>query len=218
MSDTQLIEKEIIEFSKKHHILPKHTDFQIEHFMIGKECTTNAKIWQCVREINSRNDILESLNLEIDQTKDNLELAKIKLESIKLKKTFNKNKDQEILNKRKKEIIVRKQERVIFSTESNLLKLQERKKSVLLECKKLIEIFHLYNPNNDVIDIDSKESQIEYWNRKLLEEVNLNTMLGMPVGIEVVRSILALPDESQVKKQLVNAMVNNGKKLIDSTN
>ena len=71
MSDNELMEKEVSNFCKKHHFLPKHTDFQIEHFMIGKECTTNARLWQCVREINSRNDILESLNMEIEQTKDN---------------------------------------------------------------------------------------------------------------------------------------------------
>lgn len=215
MSELAEIEKKLEEFTKTHHLLPKHTDFQIEHFMIGKETGKNGKIWQCIRELNARKDNLEALNLEIEQTKDNLELAKIKCEIYKIKKTFNKNFQLENLNKRKKDILIRKQDRLITNIENSLHKLHERKQSILLECKKIIEVFNQHNPQNKVIDIDDKDNQLEYWNNKLLEEINLNAMLGMPVGLEIVKSVLALPENSQVKVQLVNAMVNNGKKLLE---
>lgn len=215
MSDLENIENKLNEFVEKHHLLPKHTDFQIEHFMIGKESSKNGKIWQCVRELGSRKENLDSLQLEQEQTQDNLELAKIKLDIIKARTVFNKNFQIENLNKRKKEILIRKQERTIKNIEKSLEKLKERKLSILLECKKIIEVFNHYNPQNKVIDIDDKDNQLEYWNSKFLEEINLSAMLGLPVGVEIVKSVLALPENSQVKNQLVNAMVNNGKKLLE---
>ena len=215
LKDTEI---KIQEFVTTHKVLPKHTDFQIEHFMVGKECSINSRIWQCIREINVRKDTLVALNLEYEDAKDNIELAKIKIDVINHKPTFKKNRELRELEKRKKQIIIRKQERIVRNLENNLAELEKRKHSILLECKTLLDVFNRYNPQNKVIDIDDNQNQLEYWNAKLLEEINVNAMCGQPIGTELVKSVLALPDNAQVKIQFVNLLTNHGKKSLNSTN
>lgn len=214
MANIDNIEKQIEELALKHKVLPKHSDFQIEHFMLGKEVTTNGKIWQCIRELGSRNDNIKAVNLELEETIDNIELAKLKLEYHKNKPTFRKNIQLEQLAKQKKEIYIRKLNRRIQNLQDSILKIQDRKEAILRECKVIIEVFNKLNPENKVIDIDNKDNQIEYWNTKLADEININALLGIPPSPELIKSVLALPNDSPTKIQLTNAFA-GAKKLLN---
>lgn len=214
MSDVIKIEEQLNAITEKNKILPKHTNFQIEHFMLGKETSTNGKLWQCIRELGSRKENLTAVNLEIDETRDNLELANLKLEYFKNKPTFHKNVVLEKLANKKKEILIRKHERRIKNLESALVKVYERKTAILSECEKIIEVFNKHNPDNKPIDIDDEKNQLEYWNSRLMEEINLSAMCGVAPSVELIKSVLAMPNDSQVKIQLGNAMA-GAKKLLN---
>ena len=214
MSDDNKLEEQLNALTEKHKVLPKHTDFQIEYFMLGKESTTNGKLWQCIRELNSRKENLSAVNLEIEETKDNLELANLKLEYLKNKTTFRKNIALEKIESKKKEILIRKHERRLKNLENSFAKVFERKEAILAECKKIIEVFNKYNPDNKAIDIDDEKNQLEYWNSRLMEEINLSSMCGVPPSVELIKSILAMPNDSNVKIKLGNAMA-GAKKLLN---
>jgi hypothetical protein len=217
MSD-DTIEAKLDLIINQHKILPKHTNFQIEHFMIGKEFTTEGKIWQCIRELSARRDTLKNINLELSDAEDNLQLIKIKIEKLKVKSTFSKNRDLEILNQKQKEILIRKCERKLQSLDNLHQNVIERKEAVLAECNKIIDIFNKLNPENKTINIDDDQNQLEYWNSKLNEEVTLSSVLGYPLSVDVVRSIIALPNTAPVRAQILSAMESQGKKMLNANN
>jgi hypothetical protein len=53
------------------------TNFQIEKFIIGKEHSFHGRMWQCMREIETRYDSLVNINFEIENQKDDIILKKI---------------------------------------------------------------------------------------------------------------------------------------------
>ena len=74
--------KEIID---KDIVVSRHSNFQIEKFIIGKETTPSAQAWQCVRELKSRYDNLTNLEMEIENVLDDIEIKKIEIEEEKEK-------------------------------------------------------------------------------------------------------------------------------------
>ena len=66
----------------KNEIAERHSYFQMKYFIINKEPTIQSKMWQCLREIKTRHESLESIMLEIDEGKDNLELIDINIDKI----------------------------------------------------------------------------------------------------------------------------------------
>ena len=136
------------------------------------------------------------------------------MEYHKNKPTFRKNIQLEQLAKQKKEIYIRKLNRRIQNLQDSILKIQDRKEAILRECKVIIEVFNKLNPENKVIDIDNKDNQIEYWNTKLADEININALLGIPPSPELIKSVLALPNDSPTKIQLTNAFA-GAKKLLN---
>jgi prephenate dehydrogenase len=41
---------------EKHPLTGRHSYFQLKYFIVGKEPTPQAKIWQCLREMKARRD------------------------------------------------------------------------------------------------------------------------------------------------------------------
>ena len=58
----------------------------------------------------------------------------------------------------------------------------------------------------DMKPMDDEEAQREMWNEKLIEELNLRVILQRPVDAELVRTIMCLPEEIQVKKTLTQLL------------
>ena len=53
------------EILSKYNVPQRHSDFQIEKFIIGKEHSFNGRMWQCMREIETRYESLVNINFEI---------------------------------------------------------------------------------------------------------------------------------------------------------
>lgn len=90
----------------KNKVIERHSYFQMKYFIIHKEPTTQAKLWQCLREIKSRFEAIEAATFETEDGKDNLELINIKID--KLIKKIEKHEENEEITKRELEINLRK--------------------------------------------------------------------------------------------------------------
>ena len=185
--------KEIID---KNIVVNRHSDFQIEKFIIGKENTPSAQAWQCVRELKSRYDNLTNLEMEIENVLDDIEIKKIEIEEEKEKNT------------RKTPFLVRKLERSLNNLFINYNKLIENKKNYLDECAKFLEIFDKIENQNKILEWNDSEAQAQYFENKFRNEMNLDFLLGHPVNKELVKSILQLDNSSKLKTNFLELLDN----------
>ena len=58
----------------------RHSYFQLKYFIIGKEPTLQGKMWQCIRELGSRKDSLNAIEIQNHELNDKKELIDIKIE------------------------------------------------------------------------------------------------------------------------------------------
>jgi hypothetical protein len=211
--DSSNLRKEV-EAALTNEIASRHSYFQLKYFVIGKEPTNQAKMWQCLRELKSRYESLVALELEIEENQDNLELLDIKISRVKTKgyeQSFGNpanpiplDETTRMLNQKEYEI--------------NLRKLERQKKSMLKRADQLVEkhkfleeeiIFFLNSFKNlekieKLKPFDDLQSQKEYWGNKLAEKINLKMLLQNPLDTELAETILALPDDIPVKQQMIN--------------
>ncbi len=215
----QEIENSLNYITKKYQIPQKHSNFQIKNFMIGKEVTETAKLWQCVRELSSRKESLESLGQEIELLSDNIELQIIKIQKISIKDIkLSEHTQLNDLNLRKKDIVLRKEKRQLVIMQNNLEKLNQRKISILSECKEIIDIFNELLANTEFKEFDDDNAQIEFWNAKMRGELNLHAMMGFSPSLELVRSTLALPDTCETKLNMAKALMQNTQRIVEKKN
>lgn len=211
---SEILEK-IKQIITKHKVSSKHSDFQIENFMIGKEYTKQSKIWQCIRELQNRYESLQNLELELEQAKDNIELQKLKIQKTKLKLPKSNVLEIKFIEEKEIQIVVRKKERLLKTLESTLNKLEDKKEVLLAESKKILEIFNNLAKDSEVLDWDNQTAQNEYWNTKFKYELNVYTLLGHPINPELAKSILSLPDTAPIRSQFAAALIENQKKLTE---
>jgi len=185
--------KEIID---KEIVVNRHSDFQIENFIIGKELTPSAKAWQCVRELKTRYESLVNLEMELENILDDVEIKKIEIEEEKEKNT------------RKTPFFVRKLERSLKNLEINQLKLLENKKNYQAECEKLLEVFNKISSETDIKEWNDTSAQMEYFENKFGNELNLDFLLSNHVNKELIRSILQLDNSSKLKINLIESISN----------
>lgn len=190
--------KDIID---KQIVVNRHSDFQIEKFIIGKELTPSAQAWQCVRELKSRYESLTNLELELENILDDIEIKKIEIEEEKEKNT------------RKTPFLIRKLERGLKTLENNYQKMLENKRNYEFECEKLLEIFESINNKFEIKNWNDMGAQVEYFENKFGNELNLDFLLGNPVNKELVKSILQLDNSSKLKNNFLE-LVNKRKGLL----
>lgn len=112
----------------KNNVVERHSYFQMKYFIINKEPTTQAKLWQCLREIKSRFEALQALSMELEDGKDNIELVNIKID--KLAKKIETYEENEEVTKRELEIQLKKTIRRRVAAFKNIVQLEEKKKSL----------------------------------------------------------------------------------------
>lgn len=176
----------------------RHSYFQLQYFLIGKEPTIQSRLWRCVRELKSRKDTLISMQMEIEEINDDLEMIDISLKENNLKKS-----SQPIAV-----IQERKLERQKKAKQMRLLEIEEKKKVVEEECVFLVKAFNKLEEAEKLKPYDDMDSQKEYWNEKLAQEFNLRKQLGLPPDLELMKTILALNSDAIVKQDLLN-LINN---------
>jgi len=197
----ELIEKakEIINNSD---LKERHSFFQLNHFIVGKEPTLQSKLWQCTREINARIETVDSYKEEILISEENYEILSLKIDRYKtlIEKESCTYKRKILEIKLKK--MIRNYDRKDFVFK----KINDKLKSVNEELDFFVKTFMEIEKVEKLKSFDDVESQNQYWSAKLGNDLNLRFLLNIPTDLELCKTILALPDISIVKKQLTSAL------------
>lgn len=176
----------------KHEIIDRHSFFQLKYFLVGKEPTIQSKMWRCLIELNSRKESMAAITLEIEDTYDKLELLNLE---IKHSNRFAFFKKKRLKNK----IRIRQLERQKKATSDTLKTLEKKQKNATEEAEFLLGAFESLEKIEQLKPYDDYDSQMEYWNAKFLNELNLELLLRKPIDTELVKSILALDNKAEVK-------------------
>lgn len=195
----------------------RHTFFQIEKFIIGKEPTAQAQLWAIVRELQARTDTVEQFQKDLKDAEDNLELFDIRIERLNraIREESIKNESNIDLNIKEFEINIRKLQREKEILILSARKLNNKLKNVLEEVNYLVGGYEKIVANyGDSKPLDDEQAQKEMWNEKLLEEFNLRIILQRPLDPEFVKTVLCLHDDAPVKKQVITLVENIQKKMI----
>lgn len=195
----------------------RHTFFQIEKFIIGKEPTAQAQLWAIVRELQARLDTVEQFQKDLKDAEDNLELFDIRIERLNraIREESIKNESNVDLNIKEFEINIRKLQREKEILILSARKLNNKLKNVLEEVNYLVGGYEKIVVNyGEIKPLDDEQAQKEMWNEKLLEEFNLRIILQRPLDPEFVKTVLCLHDDAPVKKQVITLVENIQKKMI----
>jgi len=218
------ISKEIDQILKN-PLSERHTYFQLQYFLIGKEPTIQSKLWRCVRELKTRKESMDAIKFEIDDANDDVELINIDIEHLSSFPNYE-NILRDDLTKKTKEIKKRKLERKKNEILRRIESLHSRYDSLLEESAFIVKAFCSLEKQEKIRPNDDINSQKEYWNEKLGQDFNLRLLLGLPFDLELIKTILALNSDSAVKTDALNMIdaihrkVENKKEfeqLIDST-
>jgi len=193
----------------------RHSYFQMKYFIVGKEPTTQSKMWQCIREIKARHDSLEAIELELEEASDNLELIEI-----------NINRNKAILNKKKakcinpmairiSEISLRKSERQMMAAKKNIEALAKKRKYLQEEARFFVLAFKNLQEVEPLLDYDDLKAQKQYWGEKLLQKINLKMLMQSHVDTELIETVLALPDDIPIKEQTLKNLDVRHRQMVD---
>jgi K+/H+ antiporter YhaU regulatory subunit KhtT len=202
---TELIEK-VDGILKNAEMPDRHTFFQIEKFIIGKEPTAQAQLWAIVRELQARRETVEVFQKDLADAEDNLELLDLKIERVNrlIKTEAEKNEPFTDLNIQEHEINIRKLQREKESLVKSARKANKKLRAILEEMAYLAAGFEkIVSHIGEMRPIDDEQAQKEMWNEKLLEEFNLRVILQRPLDPEFIKTVMCLHDDAQVKKHVV---------------
>lgn len=228
---TELTEK-VDGILKKAELPDRHTFFQIEKFLIGKEPTGQAQLWQIVRELKARQETVESYKKQLEDCEDELELFDIRIERLNrnirdlAKKESDVEGEYNDLRIQECEINIRKLQREKEHLVKAARKVQQKLKNLMEEMAFLAAGYdRIVAVVGDMKSLDDEQAQREYWNEKLLEEFNLRVMFNRPLDPEFVKTVLSLDDGSPVKthviglvNQIQHKMIEHGKRELALTN
>tara|TARA_Y100000034_G_scaffold132113_1_gene194339 strand:+ start:7232 stop:7909 length:678 start_codon:yes stop_codon:yes gene_type:complete len=191
----------------KNTIPERHSLFQLKYFVIGKEPTLQGKLWQCLREIKTRQEALETMNLEIVDAKDSLELMELDIEKTKMGLAQFEEEDltpEKRLDLKIVEINLRKAVRRKEILEKQLATIEDKIKYKKEEIAFFEEAFESLEKIEKVKDFDDPKAQTQYWSEKLAHDLNLRALMRAPMDMELIKTVLALPDNAPIKLQTVN--------------
>lgn len=215
---TKLIEK-IDHILEECNLPERYTKFQLEKFVIGKEPTGHAQLWQCVRELAARRETIESFQKDLEDAEDNLELFDIKIERLnRLIREEAKNESGFTdLNIQEHEINIRKLQREKESLVIGARKLRHKLEQQLEEMVFLVETYErIVSIIGKMAPLDSEEAQQEMWNEKYLEEFNLRLLLQRPLDPDLIRSIMCLHEDAPVRQHMTKLLENQKRRLIQN--
>lgn len=201
--------KKVDDILEKMEIPERHSYFQIEKFIIGKEVTCQGQLWQIIRELKSRKETVDSYKEQLEEAADNLDLLDIKIQKQKvlLNKLGSDQKDEfSTLNIKETEINIRKLERQKINLINSIENVRKKIKFILEEERFFASAFEKLELTEKIKPFDDRQAQIELWNEKLLEEFNLRILLKTPLDPEFVKTIMALNDDAPVKQHMVSSL------------
>lgn len=178
----------------------RHSFFQLKHFIISKEPTVQGKLQACIRELNSRKNELQAIEVELADEHDNKRLLEIRME--------RPRKDTE-----RNDILKRKLKRQLMAKDARIQYLRKRLKSVEQEAHFILEIYEWLLTQEPLKDWDDFKVQGDYWNQKLLNELHVKLILTNSIDTELIHSILAMPENSPVKAEMLKLYSNRVQSL-----
>lgn len=193
----------------------RHTFFQIEKFIVGKEPTAQGQLWQITRELQARSETVDSYKRDLADAEDNLELFDIRIERLNREIRDFADDSALDLNIQENEINIRKLQREKEALVKSSRKVNNKLKCVLEEMgflaagyEKIVELV------GEVKSLDDESAQKEYWNERLLEEFNLRIILKRPLDPDFVKTVMSLHDDAVVKKHVTAALENVQQQMI----
>lgn len=193
----------------------RHSYYQLKYFVIGKEPTIQSKLWQCLRELQSRKETIESIGLQIEDIKDEIELTKIEAEKLEINEFSTKNEKLDVVYAKEKTIKLRKLKRREESLSDNINKLEKKLKFEIQEARFFLQVFEDLEKVEKVKDYDDYEAQKEYWENKISEEINLRILTKQQINPELIKTALSLHNESEIKGNMVG-ILNNCRSQLES--
>lgn len=190
----------------------RHTFYQLKHFVLGKELTTQSKMQKCLKEMQARYDSITNMDLSIEDLQDDVKLAELKILSLENKKQKTEIDEEFKLIEIKK--LHRKKAALLNSLE-NLIKKQkeaEEEMAFFLSAYKQLEKIEPLKRHDD------PESNAELWNENLSQELQLRILLQKPLDLELVKCILALNKDAPIRMEMIKILDQIQNKAIESKN
>ena len=60
----------------------RHSYYQLKYLLLGKEPTTQSQLWQCLTQLESKKETIVTIQLQIEDTKDEIDLTDIEIERV----------------------------------------------------------------------------------------------------------------------------------------
>lgn len=178
----------------------RHTFYQLKHFVLGKEVTTQAKMWKCIRELEARLGSARSIASGMAEAEDDLKILDIRA------KVLEKKKSKSPLHREYKEVRRRKMERRRLALEESVADMRKRLAEVEEEMKFFLGAYRQLEAIEALRPHDDPEANAEYWNQNFAQELQLRMMLQRPLDLELVKCIMAMHEGSSVRRELVGIL------------
>jgi hypothetical protein len=177
----------------------RHSYFQLQYFVVGKEPTVQAKLRTCKIELLSRKNEIEAITVAIDDLYDKMRL--LELHGVRLPES------------EMEEINLRREGRHKIALEHQLQELRVTLAAKEDEANFLIGLYEKLLQVEPEKDWDSLEVQCEYWNAKLSREIESRLMLGELPNIEDFKLVLSLPNGMPIKDTTLKMIQDRRKAL-----
>jgi hypothetical protein len=190
----------------------RHTFFQLKHFVLGKELTTQSKMQKCLKEMESRFDSITNMDLSIEDIKDDIKLIELKIQDVENKKSKAE------IGEQYKEIEIRKLNRKktgLLNTLENLIK---KKNEAEEEMEFFVSAFKQLEKIEPLKKHDDLESNSQFWNENLSQELQLRLLLQKPLDLELVKCILALNKDAPIRNEMINILNEIQNKALQNRN
>jgi hypothetical protein len=184
----------------------RHSYYQLKYFILGKEPTIQAQLWQCLRQLQGKKENIDSIRLQIEDTKDDVQLLEIDHERLTA--------DVETCvgqSKLAADIRLRKSERKIRSLKESVNKLERKLEFETQEARFYIQAFEALEHVEPLKDFDDFDAQKEYWEAMIGQDLNLRLLLKQPISTDLIKTALSLHEKSEIKEQttkLLNTITN----------
>lgn len=192
---------------EKHPMTGRHSYFQLKYFIVNKEPTIQAKLWQCLREMKARKETLDGLELERAELLDQIELSEIALSRPDANASaYGIDTPDDEWSQRERAISKRQGERRLASLKKGLDGLEVRQRETEEEAAFFLQAFTDLEKVEKAKPYDDVEAQKAYWSARFSNEMNMKLMLEHRIDPELAKAVLSLPDDVGVKRELVGVL------------
>jgi hypothetical protein len=190
----------------------RHTFFQLKHFVLGKELTTQSKMQKCLKEMQSRFDSVTNMELSIEDMKDDIRILELKILSLEKKRQKTE------IGKEFKLIEIKKLNRKKNALTNTLKNIISKHKEAEEEMAFFLSAYKQLEKIEPLRNYDDQETNAQLWNENLSQELQLRLLLQKPLDLELVKCILALNKDAPIRLEMINILDQIQKKSLEFSN